>query len=88
MENSGPSTSRKRQRSGETEPEPESESDLNDYQLLSLEENFNFSDTLVALRMMRAQFPRIEKVQCFFSDFFLHYFDNNEWIGEIVHKLF
>lgn len=65
MDNSSPSTSRKRQRAGEPCPEPES--DLNDDQLLSLEENFNFSDTLVALRMMRAHFPRIEKV--FFFDF-------------------
>ncbi|XP_055831726.1 uncharacterized protein LOC129900731 isoform X2 [Solanum dulcamara] len=60
MENSSPSTSRKRQRAGESDPEPAS--DLNDDQLLSLEENFNFSDTLVALRMMRAHFPRIDKV--------------------------
>ncbi|KAB1223760.1 Serine/threonine-protein kinase 19 [Morella rubra] len=28
----------------------------------SLEENLTFSDTLVALRIMRAQFPRLEKV--------------------------
>ncbi|KAJ8552983.1 hypothetical protein K7X08_020376 [Anisodus acutangulus] len=60
MENSSPSTSRKRQRADEPEPEPESE--LNDAELLSFEENFNFSDTLVALRMMRAQFPPIDKV--------------------------
>ncbi|XP_049348337.1 uncharacterized protein LOC125812911 isoform X2 [Solanum verrucosum] len=59
MENSSPSTSRKRRRAGEPSPEPES--DLNDDQLLSLEENFNFSDTLVALHMMRAHFPRIDK---------------------------
>ncbi|KAM3267618.1 serine/threonine-protein kinase 19 isoform X1 [Capsicum chacoense] len=63
MENSNPSTSRKRQRPGpEPGPEPEPESDLDEAQLQSLEENFNLSDTLVALRMMRAQFPRIEKV--------------------------
>ncbi|XP_052208788.1 uncharacterized protein LOC127812447 isoform X2 [Diospyros lotus] len=31
-------------------------------QTLSLEENLIFSDTLVALRIMRAQFPRIDKV--------------------------
>ncbi|KAG6662759.1 hypothetical protein CIPAW_03G265900 [Carya illinoinensis] len=31
-------------------------------QTLSLEENLPFSDTLVALRMMRGQFPHIEKV--------------------------
>nr|XP_016432289.1 PREDICTED: serine/threonine-protein kinase 19 [Nicotiana tabacum] len=60
MENTSPSTSRKRQRDDEPEPEPELE--LNDAQFLTLEENFNFSDTLVALRMMSAQFPRIEKV--------------------------
>ncbi|XP_049409619.1 uncharacterized protein LOC125872868 isoform X1 [Solanum stenotomum] len=60
MENSSPSTSRKRRRAGEPSPEPES--DLNDDQLLSLEESFNFSDTLVALHMMRAHFPRIDKV--------------------------
>ncbi|XP_070052521.1 uncharacterized protein [Nicotiana tomentosiformis] len=57
MENTSPSTSRKRQRDDEPEPELE----LNDAQFLTLEENFNFSDTLVALRMMSAQFPRIEK---------------------------
>ncbi|XP_075090018.1 uncharacterized protein LOC107758954 isoform X4 [Nicotiana tabacum] len=60
MENTSPSTSRKRQRDDEPEPEPELE--LNDAQFLTLEENFNFSDTLVALRMMSAQFPLIEKV--------------------------
>ncbi|XP_075090017.1 uncharacterized protein LOC107758954 isoform X3 [Nicotiana tabacum] len=59
MENTSPSTSRKRQRDDEPEPEPELE--LNDAQFLTLEENFNFSDTLVALRMMSAQFPLIEK---------------------------
>ncbi|XP_052185155.1 uncharacterized protein LOC127796798 isoform X1 [Diospyros lotus] len=32
------------------------------HQTLSLEENLIFSDTLVALRIMRAQFPRIDKV--------------------------
>lgn len=74
MDNSSPSTSRKRQRAGEPSPEPES--DLNDDQLLSLEENFNFSDTLVALRMMRAHFPRIEKV--FFFLIFRHNIDNHE----------
>jgi hypothetical protein len=31
--------------------------------LINPEENFAFSDTLVALRMMRAQFPRIDKVR-------------------------
>nr|GMD69052.1 serine/threonine-protein kinase 19 isoform X3 [Ipomoea batatas] len=47
------SGSRKRQR------EPDSgDSD----QSLSLEDNLTFSDTMVALRIMRAQFPHIEKV--------------------------
>ncbi|XP_050251705.1 uncharacterized protein LOC126698486 isoform X4 [Quercus robur] len=32
------------------------------HQILSLEDNLSFTDTLVALRMMRAQFPRIDKV--------------------------
>ncbi|KAM4070050.1 hypothetical protein ACB094_12G135700 [Castanea mollissima] len=31
------------------------------HQILSLEDNLSFTDTLVALRMMRAQFPRIDK---------------------------
>ncbi|XP_075105211.1 uncharacterized protein LOC107773965 [Nicotiana tabacum] len=64
MENTSPSTSRKRQRDDEPEPEsePEPELELNDAQFLTMEENFNFSDTLVALRMMCAQFPHIEKV--------------------------
>nr|GMD71118.1 serine/threonine-protein kinase 19 isoform X1 [Ipomoea batatas] len=47
------SGSRKRQR--------EPESDDSD-QSLSLEDNLTFSDTMVALRIMRAQFPHIEKV--------------------------
>ncbi|KAF5482420.1 hypothetical protein F2P56_002993 [Juglans regia] len=52
------SRGRKRLRDQEdTEPQC---SDLD--QTLSLEENLTFSDTLVALRMMRAQFPHIEKV--------------------------
>ncbi|KAM7257717.1 hypothetical protein ACFE04_013458 [Oxalis oulophora] len=37
-----------------------SEADNN--QSISLEENLTFSDTLVALRIMQAQFPRIDKV--------------------------
>ncbi|KAK4573123.1 hypothetical protein RGQ29_031191 [Quercus rubra] len=32
------------------------------HQIFSLEDNLSFTDTLVALRMMRAQFPRIDKV--------------------------
>ncbi|KAL2238742.1 UNVERIFIED_CONTAM: hypothetical protein Sindi_1065900 [Sesamum indicum] len=55
-----PSTSRKRTR--DKESEPESEDDVESSRSLSLEENFTFSDTLMALRMMRAQFPHIEKV--------------------------
>lgn len=51
------STSRKRQREQESSPETEAAD-----QSVSLEDNLNFSDTLVALRMMRSQFPRIEKV--------------------------
>ncbi|KAL7113110.1 hypothetical protein ACP275_04G043400 [Erythranthe tilingii] len=57
---SEPSTSRKRRRDEESEPELDNDDD--DSQSLSLEENFTFSDTLMALRMMRSQFPRIEKV--------------------------
>lgn len=36
--------------------------DDEDEEILSLEKNLTFSDTLVALQMMRAQFPNIEKV--------------------------
>ncbi|KNA21234.1 hypothetical protein SOVF_045100 [Spinacia oleracea] len=36
--------------------------DEEDDELLSLEKSLTFSDTLVALRMMRAQFPKLEKV--------------------------
>ncbi|XP_059593949.1 uncharacterized protein LOC100260094 isoform X1 [Vitis vinifera] len=53
----GPSTARKRRRDEENVPESE------DYdEALSLEQSLTFSDTLVALRIMRAQFPQIEKV--------------------------
>ncbi|XP_034691325.1 serine/threonine-protein kinase 19 isoform X1 [Vitis riparia] len=53
----GPSTARKRRRDEENVPEGE------DYdEALSLEQSLTFSDTLVALRIMRAQFPQIEKV--------------------------
>ncbi|EYU46443.1 hypothetical protein ABFS82_04G042300 [Erythranthe guttata] len=55
-----PSTSRKRRRDEESEAELDNDDD--DSQSLSLEENFTFSDTLMALRMMRSQFPRTEKV--------------------------
>ncbi|XP_047982680.1 serine/threonine-protein kinase 19 homolog isoform X1 [Salvia hispanica] len=57
---SEPSTSRKRRRN--EEPEPQSENDVVNSHSLSLEDNFAFSDTLMALRMMRAQFPHIQKV--------------------------
>ncbi|KAJ0956919.1 putative non-specific serine/threonine protein kinase [Helianthus annuus] len=53
--NNNPSTSRKRSRS-EDNSAPESN------QSHSLEDNLIFSDTMVALQMMRAQFPRIDKV--------------------------
>ncbi|XP_056685229.1 uncharacterized protein [Spinacia oleracea] len=36
--------------------------DEEDDELLSLEKSLTFSDTLVALRMMRAQFPKLEKL--------------------------
>ncbi|XP_021982231.1 serine/threonine-protein kinase 19 isoform X3 [Helianthus annuus] len=52
--NNNPSTSRKRSRS-EDNSAPESN------QSHSLEDNLIFSDTMVALQMMRAQFPRIDK---------------------------
>ncbi|XP_062148065.1 uncharacterized protein LOC133856999 isoform X2 [Alnus glutinosa] len=52
------SKGKKRQRDQE-----DSELQSNDLdQTLSLEGNLTFSDTLVALRIMRAQFPRIQKV--------------------------
>ncbi|XP_042003650.1 serine/threonine-protein kinase 19 homolog isoform X1 [Salvia splendens] len=57
---SEPSTSRKRRRN--EEPEPQSEDDVVNSHSLSLDDNFAFSDTLMALRMMRAQFPHIQKV--------------------------
>ncbi|KAH6754982.1 Serine/Threonine-kinase [Perilla frutescens var. hirtella] len=55
-----PSTSRKRRRREESEPQ--SENDVENSLSLSLEENFTFSDTLMALRMMCAHFPHIQKV--------------------------
>ncbi|KAM0050895.1 putative non-specific serine/threonine protein kinase [Helianthus debilis subsp. tardiflorus] len=53
-----PSTSRKRSRS-EDNSAPESHESNQSY---SLEDNLIFSDTMIALQMMRAQFPRIDKV--------------------------
>ncbi|XP_059626041.1 uncharacterized protein LOC132269052 isoform X4 [Cornus florida] len=54
---SGSSTGKKRAREEDIVTKSE---DID--QTPSLEENFTFSDTLVALRIMRAQFPRIDKV--------------------------
>ncbi|XP_038716814.1 uncharacterized protein LOC120010174 isoform X2 [Tripterygium wilfordii] len=54
-----PESSKAKKRRREEDPEPES----SDVDLTSsLERNLTFSDTLVALRIMRAQFPRIDKV--------------------------
>uniref|UniRef100_A0A7C8ZSC2 Uncharacterized protein n=1 Tax=Opuntia streptacantha TaxID=393608 RepID=A0A7C8ZSC2_OPUST len=56
---------RKRKRAADT-TETESGSGIDDAdsldELLSLETSLTFSDTMVALRMMRAQFPKIDKV--------------------------
>ncbi|XP_057798114.1 uncharacterized protein LOC131014236 isoform X2 [Salvia miltiorrhiza] len=60
-----PSTSRKRPR--HEEAEPQTEKDVENSPSLSLEDNFTFSDTLMALRMMRAQFPHIQKSQLYSS---------------------
>ncbi|KAL6208780.1 hypothetical protein ACLB2K_019725 [Fragaria x ananassa] len=57
---SGSLKGKKRARESDAVPEPES-GDID--QILSLEENLTFSDTLVALRIMREQFPQIDK--CF-----------------------
>lgn len=54
----GDSSSRKRQREDQDNTP---ETDTPD-QFSSLEDHLNFSDTMVALQMMRAQFPRHEKV--------------------------
>ncbi|XP_059433585.1 uncharacterized protein LOC132166729 isoform X2 [Corylus avellana] len=54
------SKGKKRQRDQEDSESQTQSIDLD--QTLSLEESLTFSDTLVALRIMRAQFPRIEKV--------------------------
>nr|GEU67854.1 serine/threonine-protein kinase 19 isoform X1 [Tanacetum cinerariifolium] len=61
--NNNPSTSRKRQRHQEEEEEDTSIPQSHDSDLsISLEDEFIFSDTMVALRMMQQQFPRNEKV--------------------------
>ncbi|CAL5357330.1 unnamed protein product [Camellia sinensis] len=54
-------TGKKRQREEETVSGGSEEHDHSD-QSLSLEDNLTFSDTLVALRIMRAQFPHLDKV--------------------------
>ncbi|KAH9785378.1 serine/threonine-kinase [Citrus sinensis] len=54
--NSDSSKPKKRRRDEEIEAESSSSD-----RTLSLEENLTFSDTLVALRIMRAQFPHIDK---------------------------
>lgn len=54
-------TGKKRQRAEETVSGGSEEQDHSD-QSLSLEDNLTFSDTLVALRIMRAQFPHLDKV--------------------------
>ncbi|KAF5937515.1 hypothetical protein HYC85_025021 [Camellia sinensis] len=56
-----PLTGKKRQREEETVSGGSEEHDHSD-QSLSLEDNLTFSDTLVALRIMRAQFPHLDKV--------------------------
>lgn len=48
---------KKKRRREEGEGEEEIDADHS----LSLEKNLSFSDTLVALRIMRAQFPQIDK---------------------------
>lgn len=63
MEDSaGPSADRKRKRVADTESHSplDNGDSLDDF--LSLEKCLTFSDTSVALRMMRAQFPKIDKV--------------------------
>ncbi|KAJ4726902.1 serine/threonine-protein kinase 19 [Melia azedarach] len=57
--NNGSDSSKTKKRRRDEESEAES-SDAD--RSLSLKENLTFSDTLVALRIMRAQFPRIDKV--------------------------
>ncbi|KAI7992642.1 Serine/threonine-protein kinase 19 [Camellia lanceoleosa] len=54
-------TGKKRQRVEETVSGGSEEQDHSD-QSVSLEDNLTFSDTLVALRIMRAQFPHLDKV--------------------------
>uniref|UniRef100_A0A7N0ULF5 Serine/threonine-protein kinase 19 n=1 Tax=Kalanchoe fedtschenkoi TaxID=63787 RepID=A0A7N0ULF5_KALFE len=57
---SSPSTSRKRARDGEADSALQNCSIFNSSS--SFEDTLTFSDTLVALRMMRAQFPAMDKV--------------------------
>ncbi|XP_024024672.1 serine/threonine-protein kinase 19 homolog isoform X3 [Morus notabilis] len=58
MENYGSESSKGKKRRREEESAAES-SDFD--QILSLEKSLTFSDTMVALRIMRAQFPQIDK---------------------------
>nr|XP_043610516.1 serine/threonine-protein kinase 19 [Erigeron canadensis] len=57
--NNNSSTSRKRQRGDDADDNSVHDDSL---QSLSLEDNLIFSDTMVALNMMRAQFPHSDKV--------------------------
>ncbi|KAI3915666.1 hypothetical protein MKX01_015491 [Papaver californicum] len=69
MEKISESTSRGKKRAREEEEEGEEHDDEtepeipeSDFETLSLEKHLTFSDTLIALRIMRAQFPVIDKV--------------------------
>ncbi|KAI3968578.1 hypothetical protein MKW92_033108 [Papaver armeniacum] len=68
MEKISESTSRGKKRAREQEEEEEEDNKTepeiseSDFETLSLEKNLTFSDTLIALRIMRAQFPVIDKV--------------------------
>ncbi|RZC68873.1 hypothetical protein C5167_032006 [Papaver somniferum] len=65
MEKISESTSRGKKRAREQEEDDnktEPEISESDFETLSLEQNLTFSDTLIALRIMRAQFPVIDKV--------------------------
>lgn len=54
------STDKKRKRVEDSDSDAQLNND--DDELLSLEKSLTFSDTVVALRIMRAQFPKLEKV--------------------------
>ncbi|XP_030497161.2 uncharacterized protein LOC115712886 isoform X1 [Cannabis sativa] len=59
MENSSSESSKGKKRQRESVEEPET-SDID--HIISLEKSLIFSDTMVAIRIMRAQFPHIDKV--------------------------